>query len=663
MKKITFMLVLILSSVFPTISQNCPDLGPDQILQCGVLSTTLTADLSNCVGGSSPKSTSEYQVSSIPYVAQTNNGSNLFMSDDSQQGPINIGFTFCFYGSSYNNLYVGSNGWVSFSPSQPTTFTSSPIPSGAGNVPKNCIMGPWQDWHPGLGGNIRYQLQGTAPCRKMVISWINVPMFSCVSSQGNFHIVLYESTNVIETYIQNKPPCLQWQGGTAVHGLHNQTGTLASVVPGRNSTAWVANNDAWRWTPDGPDVNPLYVWYQVGNPTPLAYGLTYTVTPPAAGAEYTCHTQWPSCNSGWNVCNGNGISPPYDTVLVIPGIAPIINSIEHTDTICVNSNLETYNIDDLGTDVDYYWSWFGNPLNQNNDTIQLNWNGIQPDTYLDVLEVYAINSDGCSSDTISIDLVVYEEILNIDSFGPLCSNDSEFELTALPQNGVFSGVGVVNDTLYPPLLTSTNNTVTYTFTQSGCVFDTMFNFNVYQQPNIIDIAPNTVFYEICLGDELDISYEAITNLPGNTEWFVNGELVIMNGNILNVVWDEVGEYQIDATHYYMGCPSEPYQLNITVAPCPELIYYIPNSFTPNGDEFNNTFKPVFTNGFDPYDFNLKIYNRWGELIWESNTPNESWDGTYGGKKVPLGTYNCIVVFGENITAKKYQIKTSINVIR
>lgn len=41
----------------------------------------------------------------------------------------------------------------------------------------------------------------------------------------------------------------------------------------------------------------------------------------------------------------------------------------------------------------------------------------------------------------------------------------------------------------------------------------------------------------------------------------------------------------------------------------QTIYYIPNSFTPNGDPFNNTFQPVFTSGFDPYDYQMVIYNR------------------------------------------------------
>jgi hypothetical protein len=217
-------------------SQYCPALGPDQLLPCGVGSTTLTSDLSQCgPGGANPNQTTNYTVGNIPYVAQTNTGTQLFMTDDSQQGPFNIGFNFCFFGQTYTQFWIGSNGWISFSPGQPTTFTTQTIPTGNFLVPKNCIMGPWQDWHPGLGGQIRYQTTGVAPCRKLTVSWTNVPMFSCTGNQGTFHVVIYESTNYIESYIQNKPACLQWQGGTATQGIHNSIGTIGITIPGRNS--------------------------------------------------------------------------------------------------------------------------------------------------------------------------------------------------------------------------------------------------------------------------------------------------------------------------------------------------------------------------------------------------------------------------------------------
>ena len=73
----------------------------------------------------------------IIQTVQTNTGTQLFMTDDSQQGPFQIGFNFCFFGQTYTQFWVGSNGWISFSAAQPVTFTSQPIPTVNALVPKN----------------------------------------------------------------------------------------------------------------------------------------------------------------------------------------------------------------------------------------------------------------------------------------------------------------------------------------------------------------------------------------------------------------------------------------------------------------------------------------------------------------------------------------------
>lgn len=70
----------------------------------------------------------------------------------------------------------------------------------------------------------------------------------------------------------------------------------------------------------------------------------------------------------------------------------------------------------------------------------------------------------------------------------------------------------------------------------------------------------------------------------------------------------------------------------------DLIYYVPNAFTPDGDEFNQTFKPVFTSGFDAANYTLLVFNRWGETIFESHDTDFGWDGTYHGEVIPEGTY-------------------------
>lgn len=300
-------------------SQNCQYLGADQYLPCGVTSTTITADFSQCSGGATtpPKETTTYLAQNIPFAPSPTTGTQVFLSDDAVSGMLPIGFSFCFYGNTYTNFYIGSNGWISFSAGQPATFTSAPIPSTAFGVPKNCIMGPWQDWHPGVGGQIRYQTQGTAPCRRLVVSFTSLPFFSCTSTLGTFQIVLYEGTNIIENHITNKPNCA-WAGGTAVQGIHNLPGTAAVTVPGRNSTAWTTTNNAWRYTPNGNNVTPTLTWYQVGNPTPIATNVpTITVTPPAGGAYYTATYSYTGCYANYMACVG-GSGFVQDTVFVQP---------------------------------------------------------------------------------------------------------------------------------------------------------------------------------------------------------------------------------------------------------------------------------------------------------------------------------------------------------
>lgn len=71
----------------------------------------------------------------------------------------------------------------------------------------------------------------------------------------------------------------------------------------------------------------------------------------------------------------------------------------------------------------------------------------------------------------------------------------------------------------------------------------------------------------------------------------------------------------------------------------EVIYYIPNSFTPNGDEYNQIFKPEFVCGHDPFDFSFTIYDRWGQEVFTSSDPAIGWDGTKMDFPAASGVYS------------------------
>mgnify|MGYP000046341598 CR=1 FL=1 len=96
----------------------------------------------------------------------------------------------------------------------------------------------------------------------------------------------------------------------------------------------------------------------------------------------------------------------------------------------------------------------------------------------------------------------------------------------------------------------------------------------------------------------------------------------------------------------------------------EVIIYAPNTFTPDGDAFNPTWR-VFIEGIDVQDFDLEIYNRWGELVWESHNPEAEWDATYGGQggeKVPQGTYVWKVRTRDSINDDKFEWQGHVTVL-
>lgn len=94
-----------------------------------------------------------------------------------------------------------------------------------------------------------------------------------------------------------------------------------------------------------------------------------------------------------------------------------------------------------------------------------------------------------------------------------------------------------------------------------------------------------------------------------------------------------------------------------------LIYYVPNTFTPDDDEFNPEFKPIMTQGIDIYGYQLLIFNRWGEILFESNDAEFGWDGTYGGNIVQDGTYIWKIRYKVVGVDKPQEIIGHVNVIR
>lgn len=231
--------------------------------------------------------TGDYTLESIPFTSETHAGTNFVKclgstNDDASSCAIDIGFTFCFFGNSYDEVYIATNGWISFTnppasnvwntvygPGGTPTYT---LPNTNVNVPKNCIMGPWQDWDlSGCASCLKYQTLGTAPYRRFVVSYKDMQLYSCGATAGDFQIIIYETTNLIQTNIIDKPNCMGWENGKATQAIHNSTGTVSVEAPGRDATAWTTTNESWLYTP------AVVEWYDGG--TFIGDGSEITVSP------------------------------------------------------------------------------------------------------------------------------------------------------------------------------------------------------------------------------------------------------------------------------------------------------------------------------------------------------------------------------------------------
>jgi hypothetical protein len=169
-------------------------------------------------------------------------GTAVALTDDSTaQFP--IGFSFEFYGTTYTDFWVSSNGFLA------TTGTSNGCCSGQNlpnpSAPNGVIAGWWEDMNPSNGGTHHYQVLGTAPNRRLIFQVTNVPHYS-TGNLVTLQYKLFETTNLIEVHYQAAPS----DGGSHTAGIENQDGTVAALY--YYGTAALSTPLAVRYAPTAP---------------------------------------------------------------------------------------------------------------------------------------------------------------------------------------------------------------------------------------------------------------------------------------------------------------------------------------------------------------------------------------------------------------------------
>jgi hypothetical protein len=145
---------------------------------------------------------------------------------DNVAGTVDLPFAFTFYGQTYTEAYVCTNGYLEFAgPSTSScVFTNVALPNA--NRPNGAVYAFWDDLFVDAAASIRTELKGAAPNRLFVVEYRNVHPFGDSSRRMNFNIVLHEDGRVMTQY-RNLADDARERGSSATVGIEDHTGTVA----------------------------------------------------------------------------------------------------------------------------------------------------------------------------------------------------------------------------------------------------------------------------------------------------------------------------------------------------------------------------------------------------------------------------------------------------
>lgn len=577
--------------------------GPDDTLCSPVQINAAITDI---------PSTASYAVSQIAFAPEVitgvtplaTNGQPLPTRDDGITNALPIGFNFCFFDQTFNQFYISSNGWISFSPNTSATSAPFPIPSSNPQVPQNAIMGPWLDWNASIGDSagITYETLGTAPFRRLVVDFRDMPMYGCASLLGDFQIVIYETTNVIENHLIQKFNCPTFNNGSAVQGIQNN-GTVGFTVQGRNANQWTAANESWRYSPNGLPSQYTVTWTDpagniVGTGNPVSIANTQNTS-------YTATVTFSCSNTTFS-----------DTVKITIGIKGV--SITTSDVLCNGAATGSASAT-TNTPGNFQYSW-------SNGSTSPTTTALAAGTY------FLTISDGACIHNDTVTITEPPPILITANIIPDTCGRAHGSISATASGGTgtlnFQWFSGSTDTFQVNLLEGVYGLVVTD--ANNCTDTSEIYVNEVEAPSAaFSFSPQTI-----------IPYDPVSFIdnttPGGspvTNWLWNfGDSTSVLQTPDPVFFEGPGTYCISLF------VSDQNSCADSIVQCVDVDkdILIPNVFTPNGDGVNDFFE-VRNIRLYPGNY-VKIYDRWGVEVLSSDNYMNNWNGD----DLSEGTYYYII---------------------
>jgi len=252
-------------------------------------------------------------------------------------------------------------------------------------------------------------------------------------------------------------------------------------------------------------------------------------------------------------------------------------------------------------------------------------------------------NNGCTN-IYSIDVYVLPPpVINLGSDTVICENSS-FNKTLLAGN--FPAILWNDGSTLKTLSVSTVGTFWVIVTDSnGCSASDTITVSYFQPDFIFGLMHDTT---VCADSIFSIYYDTTSyEIKYGLQNMLNGIQITESGNYTFMFNTVCGYY--------------PKTINISAKSCYCDNMFIPNAFTPTNDAINEVFKPVYDCETEFYEF--MIFDRWGELIFETNDINKGWDGFYKGRICQIGVYVWKLRYRYYISPRYYTEYGIVNLIR
>lgn len=369
----------------------------------------------------------------------------------------------------------------------------------------------------------------------------------------------------------------------------------------------------------------------------------------------------------------NGTLCPLTEQVVIDEPTQLQIDTLSNDLIVCNGDLITLGVLGSGGNGNYTYDWdyLGNDLGQNT-TIET--------AVIGNMQICVTMSEDCPSPTVTqcmnvtISPNIYPQMISddYDECYPMTinlTNISNAANTATStwtfsddnvENGVIGNAGIVH-TFPNPGVYDVNLEVVST---EGCVYDTTYTqvFTVHDHPDA-NYSYTTIPLTVYESEASFVDYS--DGDPIQWSWHFGSGAIPLTSSAQNpIVNYPEGVAAVYSTMLHVwnefGCVDS---LASQVEVINDVTLFAPNIFTPDGDEYNETWR-VFISGIDVYDFHITMFNRWGESVWESYDPEGEWDGSYGSNgSIQDGTYVWILHAKDSYNDKKYEFNGTVTIAR